>query len=152
MTTKQNKERMQQIFAALSRGDSKPFVDALADDMRWTITGSTSWSRTYDGEDAVRRELLGPVFAQFADRYTAEASRFIAEDDYVVVEFRGRAMTKTGRPYNNTYCYVCRLADGELTEITEYFDTQLVATALEARGVDSPNQNEEDRGQPEPQR
>jgi hypothetical protein len=132
MTTRQNKARMQQIFAALSRGDSRPFVDALGDDVRWTITGSSEWSRTYDGKDAVQRELLAPLFAQFADRYTAEASRFIAEDDYVVVEFRGRATTKAGRPYNNTYCYVFRLADGKVTEITEYFDTQLVASALEA--------------------
>jgi hypothetical protein len=55
-----------------------------------------------------------------------------------VVEFRGRAMTKAGRPYNNTYCYVFRLADGQVAEITEYLDTQLVATALEAPAVESP--------------
>jgi ketosteroid isomerase-like protein len=127
----QNKERMQQIFAALSEGDSKPFVDALADDIRWTITGSSSWSRTWNGKDAVQRQLLAPLFAQFADRYTAEPSRFIAEDDYVVVEYRGRVTTKTGRPYNNAYCYVFRLADGEVKEITEYFDTLLAEAALE---------------------
>ena len=128
----ENKERVQQIFAALSQGDSRPFVDALGDDIRWTITGSSEWSRTYDGKDAVQRELLGPLFGQFADRYTAEASRFIAEDDYVVVEFRGRVMTKRGQPYNNTYCYIFRLADGKVAEITEYLDTQLVATVLDA--------------------
>jgi ketosteroid isomerase-like protein len=132
MTASENKERLQQIFAALSEGDSGPFVDALGDDIRWTITGSTEWSRTYDGKDAVQRELLAPLFAQFADRYTAEASRLIAEDDYVVVEFRGRVMTKRGQPYNNTYCYIFRLADGKVAEITEYLDTQLVATVLEA--------------------
>ncbi len=132
MSATQNKEHMRQIFAALSTGDSKPFVDALADDIRWTVTGSSSWSRTYDGKDAVQAELLGPLFAQFAGRYTAEASRFITEDDYVVVEYRGRVTTKTGRPYNNTYCYVFRLADGKVKEITEYFDTLLVETALDA--------------------
>ena len=132
MTASENKERMQQIFAALSESDSKPFVDALADDIRWTITGSSEWSRTYDGKDAVQRELLAPLFAQFADRYTADASRFIADDEYVVVEFRGRVMTKRGQPYNNTYCYIFRLADGKVAEITEYLDTQLVATVLEA--------------------
>jgi ketosteroid isomerase-like protein/predicted enzyme related to lactoylglutathione lyase len=133
VTATENKERMRQIFASLAEGDSRPFVDALADDIRWTITGSSSWSRTYDGKDEVQRELLGPLFAQFADRYVAEASRFIAEDDYVVVEYRGRVTTKAGQPYNNTYCYVFRLADGAVTEITEYFDTKLIDAVLQAR-------------------
>jgi uncharacterized protein len=122
---------MREIFVALSEGDARPFVDALADDIRWTITGSSSWSRTYDGKDAVQRELLGPLFAQFADRYRATASRLIAEDDYVVVEFSGRVTTTNGQPYNNTYCYVFRLGDGDVTEITEYFDTRLVDAVLE---------------------
>jgi ketosteroid isomerase-like protein len=38
-------------------------------------------------------------------------------------------------PYNNNYCYVCRLADGKLRELTEYCDTQLIATALAPPGV-----------------
>ncbi|GAA5099695.1 nuclear transport factor 2 family protein [Nocardia iowensis] len=54
------------------------------------------------------------------------ANRFITEDDYVVVQFRGQAITKQGRPYNNTYCWVCRLSDGQLREATEYADTQVV--------------------------
>jgi uncharacterized protein len=130
MTTAQNKELMQGIFSELARGNSKPFVDSLADDVRWTLTGTTRWSRTYDGKPSVQGELLGPLFAQFAERYTSEASRFTAEGDRVVVEARGRVTTKAGLPYNNSYCYVCRLANGKVMEITEYFDTELVATAL----------------------
>jgi hypothetical protein len=50
----------------------------------------------------------------------------------VVVECRGKVTTKTGRRYDNTYCWVCRLAGGKIVSLTEYMDTQLVATALEA--------------------
>jgi uncharacterized protein len=39
--------------------------------------------------------------------------------------------TKAGKPYNQTYCYVCRVADGEVRELTEYLDTDLVNRALE---------------------
>lgn len=76
--------------------------------------------------------MLAPLFAQFADQYTNTAQRFIAEDDVVVVECRGRVMTKAGKPYNNRYCWVCRLEDGRLRELVEYMDTELVATALHA--------------------
>jgi uncharacterized protein len=130
MSTAENKELFQHIFAGLSAGNGKPFLDSLADDFCWTILGSTDWSKTYRGKETVQIELLRPLFAQFADRYTNEASRIIAEGDIVVVECRGKVTTKAGKRYNNTYCWVCRVADGKLKELTEYMDTALVAAAL----------------------
>lgn len=130
MTSAHNKQLMQGIFAELSKGNGKPFIDSLADEFCWTITGTTKWSRTYRGKQVVLNELFRPLFAQFAGRYTNAAQRFIAEDDYVVVECRGCVTTKTGKPYNNTYCYVCRLSEGKLQELTEYLDTELVTSAL----------------------
>jgi len=130
MSAAENKLLMQQIFAELAKGNGKPFVDIMADDFRWTITGTTPWSKTYDGKQAVLKDLMQPLFSQFANRYINTAERFIAENDYVVVECRGRVTTKAGKAYNNTYCYVCRMAGGKLRELTEYLDTQLVAAAL----------------------
>jgi ketosteroid isomerase-like protein len=130
MSAAENKQLMQNIFSELSKGNGKPFVESLADDFCWTIIGSTKWSRTYRGKQEVLAELLRPLFAQFADQYTNTAHRFIAEDDYLVVECSGRVTTKSGKPYNNTYCWVCRVADGKLKELTEYLDTELVTAAL----------------------
>jgi uncharacterized protein len=128
----ENKQLMQNIFTELSNGDGAPFVESLADDICWTIIGSTKFSGTYRGKQAVLNELLRPLFARFADQYTNTAHRFIAEDDYVVIECRGRVTTKSGAPYNNTYCWVCRVTDGKLQELTEYLDTELVTAALGA--------------------
>jgi ketosteroid isomerase-like protein len=130
MGAAENKKLMQQIFVELEKGNGKPFVEAMADDFRWTITGNSSWSKTFAGKQAVLNDLMKPLFSQFAGKYTNSAERFIAEDDLVVVECRGQVTTKTGKPYNNSYCYICRLADGKLRELTEYLDTQLVAEAL----------------------
>ena len=130
MSATENTQLMQQIFAELSKGNGKAFRDSLAEDFRWTLTGTTKWSKTYEGKAAVLNDLLRPLFAQFADQYTNTAHRFIAEGEFVVVECRGRVTTKAGKPYNNVYCWVCRIADGKLRELTEYMDTELVATAL----------------------
>ena len=132
MSATENKQLLQNICSELSKGNGKPFVESLADDFCWTIIGSTKWSGTYRGKQAVLSELLRPLFAQFADQYTNTAHRFIAEDDFVVVECRGRVTTKSGAPYNNTYCWICRVADGKLQELTEYLDTELVKAALGA--------------------
>ena len=126
MSAADNKRMLQQIFDELAKGNSKPFVESWADDFCWTVTGTTKWSGTYRGKQAVLKDLMSPLFSTFADQYRNTAQRFIAEDDYVVVECRGQVTTKSGKPYNNTYCYVCRLQDGKLRELTEYFDTLLV--------------------------
>lgn len=127
MGAPENKELMKSICDELARGNSRPFIDSMADDFCWTVTGTTKWSRTYEGKQAVLSELLGPLVEQLATKYTNVADRLIAEDDYVVVECRGSVMTKSGKPYNNTYCWVCRFSDGKLRQLTEYMDTELVA-------------------------
>jgi ketosteroid isomerase-like protein len=131
VTARENKQLMQEIFSGLSKGDGKLFVESLAEGFAWTIIGTTKWSKTYRGKQAVQRDLLKPLFAQFADRYTNTAHRFIADEDYVVVECRGKVTTKTGKPYDNTYCWVCRIAEGKLQALTEYCDTQLLEAALQ---------------------
>ena len=64
-----NKQLMQDIFAELAKGNGKPFVDSMADDFRWIIPGTSSWSRTWSGKRAVLDELMRPLFARFADTY-----------------------------------------------------------------------------------
>ena len=130
MSAADNKRNMQEIFAEMAKGNGKPFVDAMADDFTWKLLGTTKWSRSYRGKQAVRRELLAPLFAQFADRYINTAHRILADGDCVVVQCEGRVMTKAGKPYNNSYCYVIRMADGKMRELTEYMDTALVEAVL----------------------
>lgn len=124
---------MQAIFDGLATGDPKPFLDSLHEDFCWTLTGSNSWSGVYRGRKAVREQLLRPLFSHFATQYTNTAQRFIAEGEWVVVECHGKVTTKSGQPYDNRYCWVCRVEDGKLLEVIEYMDTELVATALPAR-------------------
>lgn len=130
-STLQNKRRMQAVMAALAEGDGRPFVDLMAEDIVWIMPGSTAWSGRYEGKQAVLERLLRPVHAQFEGRYRNHVSRIVAEDDQVVVECRGDVVTKRGQPYNNTYCWMCRFgADGQMKELVEYMDTQLVNEAL----------------------
>jgi ketosteroid isomerase-like protein len=127
-----NKQLIQHIYAELAKGNSKPFVEAMAEDVRWIMMGTTKWSRTYEGKQAVLAELLAPLRAQFAGQYTASATRLVAEGDLVVAEVRGRVTTRGGKPYNNAYCFIFRIADGKVKEMTEYLDTDLVNAVLVA--------------------
>lgn len=130
MSAVENKQIVQKIFAELAEGNSRPLVESMAEDSCWTVTGNNRWSGTYKGKEAVLNDLLGQLRSRIEGRIKTIAHRFIAEDDYVVVEARGNNTTKDGRPYNNSYCFVIRLADGKLQEITEYMDTELVTSIL----------------------
>jgi ketosteroid isomerase-like protein len=141
MTAAENKASLKAAFEELSKGNGAPFAALWAPDFTWTIIGTTSWSKTYRGTESVRKDLMTPLFARFATRYTNTAKRFIAEDDYVVVECHGNVTTKSGQPYNNTYCYVCRMEHGYLKELTEYLDTALVINALGEMSDEPPRSN-----------
>jgi ketosteroid isomerase-like protein len=130
MGATENKRLMQEVFDELAQGNRAPFGEAMAKDVRWTIIGGGAWSGTWEGVDSVRADLFEPLFAQFETIYRNTAVRLIAEGDWVVIESRGDVTTRTGKPYRNTYCYVCRLEGGKLREVTEYCDTELIADAL----------------------
>jgi len=139
MDPQRNKQLMSEIFAALAEGDGNPFAEAMSDDFSWTIAGSaTQWAGTWRGKRAVQEQLLRPLFAQFERPYRNRAVSLTAEEDRVVVECRGEVVTKSGRPYNNQYCYVCRFDEqGHLASLVEYADTALMEEALEPPPLDA---------------
>ena len=94
------------------------------------MTGTTAWSGNYVGKAEVQR-MLGTLRQQWATQYKSTPSRIFADGDYVIVETRGDVVTKRGKPYNNTYCFVIRMRGDKMVELTEYFDTELVTAALE---------------------
>ena len=132
MGTAENRQLLQDIFAATAQGDSRPLVEHMADDFRWTIAGNGRWSRSYEGKQAMLTELFAVLRQRIEGRIKMIPQRILADGDFVVVEARGDNVTKTGLPYNNNYCFVFRLTGGKLAEVTEYMDTELVTAALGA--------------------
>jgi ketosteroid isomerase-like protein len=130
-TTESNRERITAVWAAMANGDGAPFADAMADEFTWRMTGETAWSGTYSGKADVRGRMLRALFDQFDTPYRSVASRIHADGDFVIVECQGEVTTKRGLPYNNTYCFVIRMRDRQMAELTEYFDSALVDRALE---------------------
>jgi ketosteroid isomerase-like protein len=126
-----NKQLLQDIYAEISRGSPQLLLDSMADDIEWTIIGSTALSGTSHGKQEVIDKLLKPLRARLADGpIVFQPERFIAEGEYVVMQARGSATARSGKPYNNTYCIVCRIVDGKLKEMIDYVDTELITTAL----------------------
>ena len=131
MTQTENKALVQAIMDARSRRDNAPFLAAIADDFVWRIIGSTAWSGEYVGKNEVMERLLKPLVAQLTAPTRLTATNILADGDHVVVQCHGDATTVSGQRYANTYCFVIRIAAGQLRELTEYMDTALVERVLQ---------------------
>jgi ketosteroid isomerase-like protein len=130
MGPNENKQLIETMFAELSRGNGEGYLERLADDVQFTIIGSTKFSGTFNGKQDVVNRLLMPLMAALEGGLEVKPHHLVAEGDTVVVQANGRSTTKTGKPYNNTYCQVFRIAGGKVKQITEYLDTALVNQAF----------------------
>ena len=130
MDAKKNKEIVRSFYEAGNRGDFDACFEMLAEDITWTNICPTALSGTYRGKAELMENLLGPLFGQLEAGIRSEIVRLVAEGDYVVALTSGTAKTKDGREYNNSYCHVIRLRDGEFVEVTEYFDTHLTGSVF----------------------
>ena len=59
MSTADNKKLIQQVYADAASQTGTTFIDHLADDARWIVTGQYSWSHTFVGKEGVLNGALG---------------------------------------------------------------------------------------------
>lgn len=126
MPEEQNKRLVQSFFDAGNRGDMDACFGLLSDDIRWTNVGTTSFSGTFEGKDRLFEELLGPLFGRLKAGIHMDIQRLVAEGDFVVAHMNGTAETQQGEAYNNTYCWIIKIEDGQFTRVTEFSDTELI--------------------------
>lgn len=130
MSSIDNKQLLETIFEGLAHRDGALFIDSMTAECRWTTIGTGKWSGSFDGKEAILRDLLGPLRERLAERSKTVAQRFIVDGDFAAVEARGHNVTKAGTPYRNEYCFVFRFVEGKIAEVTEYSDTELIAKVL----------------------
>jgi ketosteroid isomerase-like protein len=128
MGVAENKEVVRQMREAKGLD---PMLATMSDDVRWTIIGTTKYSHVMNGKQEILDKLLKPIFSEMENMGSNHLDNVIAEGDYVVVQQHATGRkTKTGNPYNNTYCLVYKVLNGKIKEITEYLDTELVTSAF----------------------
>ena len=62
MGISENKQIILDFYEAGAQGDMDRCFSLLADDITWINIGTTKFSGTYVGKQAIAEELLGPLF------------------------------------------------------------------------------------------
>ncbi len=116
----ENKQSIKNMFAEVAKGNAQAFLGAMTDDVRYTLTGKTKFSKVF----------RGPLIGELVDGITITPDNLIADGDYVAMQAHGKATAKNGKSYNNTYCHVFKFSNGKVCEVTEYLDTELVTSVF----------------------
>jgi ketosteroid isomerase-like protein len=125
MGAAENKKIVQDMMSAWIRGQGG-FLDLLADDVHWTVIGSTAVSRTYTSKQAFVDGAVKPLGEKIAGAIQPTLRDIIADGDKVALQWDGRAAGKNGTIYHQTYCWVMRIENGKVKEGTAYLDTELI--------------------------
>ena len=121
---------MRAAFEQWEQGDSRPFFALVADDVRWTVTGSTGISGTFHSKGAFVTQAAGLLTKRFAGPLVAKLVDVSADGDKVFVQWEGSAVSVTGVDYEQAYCWVLSMRDGRVVEALAYLDTELVSAVL----------------------
>ena len=133
MSISENKSLVCKAYEAISEGNVDGFLDRLSDDVRWTFFGEHKFAKTFVGKQDIIDNMLGPLAGELEDGLRININNVVAEGSYVVVEATGESKLTKGGTYNNIYCYVVKVDNGEIVEMREYLDTELVSNVFGKR-------------------
>ncbi|WP_171052632.1 nuclear transport factor 2 family protein [Ruegeria sediminis] len=126
MSVSENKRLIREAFRPWESGDSKPFFDLIADDVDWTVIGTTQVSGVYRS----KQDLIDRAFGLLLDRLDGGLrTRFVdlaMEGDKAFLRFESSGVSKTGVRYEQAYCWAMVMRNRRIVEITAYLDTDLL--------------------------
>jgi ketosteroid isomerase-like protein len=122
-----NKRVVREAFRPWEEGDSGPFFALIAEDVRWTVIGSTPVSGVYESKQALVEAAFGPLLERLAGMLSTRFVDVAAEGDKVFLRFESSGVAKTGLHYEQVYCFAMVMREQRIVEIVAYLDTELLA-------------------------
>ena len=127
-----NAQIVSTIFDEVAKGNGAPFWEACHDDVVWRTIGEGSWSGEFSGKQTIIEEIFRPLNRVLVERATIP-TRLIDGGDVIVLQARGKNLTRDGRRYDNDYVFVIHFENGKIIRYEEYCDTELIARVLPNR-------------------
>ena len=124
--TESNRRLIGDAFSRWERGDFSAVLDLMAEDLEWTIIGTTAISGTYNSRRAFQDTVGNMLRKAFKSPIQPTIRKVIADGSDVAVLFESHADTVAGPDYDQVYCWALEVADGQIRRGTAYLDTALI--------------------------
>ena len=117
-----NKQIVAAAFDRWSAGGSSFFSETLAPDIVWTIEGSGPSAGTYRGMADFTARAITPFVSRLREPVRPVSTQIWADGDHVIIHWEGEAVARDGKPYQNRYAWIFRMAGGRAVEATAFLD------------------------------
>jgi Ketosteroid isomerase-related protein len=129
--TKNNVEVVQQAFADFGSGNVQSILNVCTDDVMWTGADNPDvpFAGTFKGKQGVK-EFFTKI-AENVDFTSFEPKEFFKDGNVVIVLGHNTGkVKKTGKTFDNDWCFVFRFRDGKMYHYYAYVDTLNQAEAF----------------------
>ncbi len=125
-------EARSNIIALLKQCKFRELCDKYCDDQfLWTIKGSSVLSGIYNDKEEFFKKVIDRLNKQLLPGWKMHILDSYLDNDTLIVEMKGEVKAKSGKDYNNEYCWIFKFADNKIISITAYYDSLLVNQTLQ---------------------
>lgn len=117
-----NERIIRQAYDRWAAGGTGFFVEVLAPDVVWTITGSGPSAGVLRGRQNFIDRAVTPFASRLSRGVRPTVRNIWSKGDTVAVQWDGEATARDGRPYRNRYVWVFRMRGDRAAEVTAYLD------------------------------
>jgi ketosteroid isomerase-like protein len=119
-------EYVEKLFEYLKTGESYKFFEYVADNVQWTVMGTHPLAGIYNSKDDFISNTFQRLNKLLKEGVILEVNNIVVQNQTVVVEMRSLSTALNDKPFNNTYCWVCRFEKSIIVEVRAYVDSALV--------------------------
>ncbi|WP_065750264.1 nuclear transport factor 2 family protein [Bradyrhizobium paxllaeri] len=116
-----NKQIITEAFHRWAAGGTSFFNDVLAENVAWTIKGSSPGAGVFQGRETFL-EAIRPFATRLSTPVRPTAFQVFADGDHVVARWEGSGVARDGRDYTNSYAWIFRMQGGKAAEVTAFLD------------------------------
>ncbi|MEA5403190.1 nuclear transport factor 2 family protein [Arcicella sp. DC2W] len=117
-----NRQLIKEGFEKWANG-SGSFFDLLAEDVHWTISGSSYLSKTYTSKKQLIDEVLNPLNDRLSQKIIPTIREIFVDNNTVIAIWDGKATALDGKPYNVSYAWFMEIQHGKIVKVTAFLDT-----------------------------
>ncbi|ASP36868.1 nuclear transport factor 2 family protein [Labrenzia sp. VG12] len=127
-----SKDSVRDLFSNLETGHSDQFFERVRDDVDWTVMGTHPLAGHYRSKSAFLDATFARLGKVLKDGVILKVVDLHVDGDVAIVELRALSTANNGKPFDNTYCWVCTFdRDGRIAKVRAYLDSALVAQLIE---------------------
>lgn len=125
------KKQISAIFENLGNDNAEEFFSHVADDVQWSVLGTHPLAGVYHSKADFRKATITRLNNLMQDGLALHLEYIWLDGQTAAVELSTQSVTKTGKPFNNQYCWICRFDNEKIIEVRAYLDSTLVKQVIE---------------------